>query len=256
VKVVILAGGRGTRILEESATRPKPLIEIGGYPMLWHLMQIYAAHGERDFIVACGYKGHLIKEYVRNLLVLSGNFTVDLRSGNLDVADGRRPDWRVSVVDTGLDTMTGGRIARLRDWTHGERFMATYGDGLGNVDIAALVAFHRGHGRIATVTAVRPPARFGGLILDDERVVEFSEKSQADAGWINGGYFVFEPAIFDYLTDDSVVLERQPLERLAADGQLMAFRHHGFWQPMDTLREKEQLEALWSGGAAPWKIWE
>ena len=256
MKVVILAGGRGTRILEESAARPKPMIEIGGHPVLWHLMQIYASHGERDFIVACGYKGHLIKEYFRNLLVLSSNFTVDLRSGNLDVADGNRPDWRVSVVDTGLDTMTGGRIARLRAWTDGEPFMATYGDGLGNVDIAALAAFHRAHGKLATVTAVRPPARFGSLILDDGRVVEFSEKSQTDAGWINGGFFVFEPGVFNYLGDDSVVLEREPLERLAAEGQLMAYRHDGFWQPMDTLREKEQLEALWSGGRAPWKTWE
>ncbi len=256
MKVVFLAGGRGTRISEESATRPKPMIEIGGQPVLWHLMHIYASHGERDFIVACGYKGHVIKEYFRNLLVLSSNFTVDLRSGHLDVADGSPPDWRVSVVDTGLDTMTGGRIARLRSWTAGEPFMATYGDGLGDVDIRALLAFHRRHGKLATVTAVRPPARFGGLVLEDACVRRFSEKSQADAGWINGGFFVFEPAIHDYLDGDATVLEGEPLERLAAEGQLMAYQHHGFWQPMDTLREKEHLEALWATGRAPWKTWE
>jgi glucose-1-phosphate cytidylyltransferase len=255
MRTIILAGGRGTRIAEESASRPKPMVEIGGYPVLWHLMQIYASHGMRDFVVACGYKGHLIKEYFRDLLVLSNDFTVDLRTGELDVVDGPRPDWRVSVVDTGLDTMTGGRIARLRSWVGGEAFMATYGDGLGNVDITALLAYHRAHGKLATVTAVRPPARFGGLVLDNGRVAEFSEKSQADAGWINGGYFVFEPGVLDYLGGDDSILEREPLERLATEGQLMAFRHEGFWQPMDTLREKEQLEALWSGGSAPWRTW-
>ena len=255
MKTVILAGGRGTRIAEESTSRPKPMVEIGGFPVLWHLMQIYASHGQRDFVVACGYKGHVIKEYFRDLLVLSSDFTIDLKSGDLTVVDGARPEWRVSVVDTGLDTMTGGRIARLGPWLGSETFMATYGDGLGNIDIASLIAFHRSHGRLATVTAVRPPARFGGLHLDRERVVEFSEKSQADAGWINGGYFVFEPGVMEYLDGDSTILEREPLERLAQEGQLMAFRHEGFWQPMDTIREKEQLEALWSSGAAPWRNW-
>lgn len=255
MKTVILAGGRGTRIAEESALRPKPMVEIGGHPVLWHLMQIYASHQARDFIVACGYKGQLIKEYFRDLLVLTNDFTVDLGSGALDVVDGPRPDWRVSVVDTGLDTMTGGRISRLRSWIGDETFMATYGDGLGDIDITALLAFHRAHGKLATVTAVRPPARFGSLVLDNGRVAEFSEKSQTDAGWINGGYFVFEPGVFGVLGGDDCVLEREPLEQLANDGQLMAFRHEGFWQPMDTLREKEQLEALWTGGHAPWRTW-
>lgn len=253
MKTVILAGGRGTRIAEESATRPKPMVEIGGKPLLWHLMSIYASQGYRDFVVACGYKGEQIKAFVHDLLLLSGDFTVDLAGGRLERAGGLRPDWRVSVVDTGLDTMTGGRIARLAPWLEGRPFMATYGDGLADVDLAALHAFHTAHGRLATVTAVRPPARFGSLVLAEARVVEFSEKRQADAGWINGGFFVFEPGVLDYLDGDDCILERGPLERLAAEGQLMAFRHDGFWQPMDTLREKEQLEALWAGGQAPWR---
>lgn len=255
MKAIILAGGRGTRISEESAIRPKPMVEVGGKPLLWHLMQIYAHHGCRDFVVACGYKGEQIKSYFHDLLVLSSDFTVDLATGQLDVADGSRPDWRVSVVDTGLDTMTGGRIRRLMPWIGREPFMATYGDGLGNIDISALLAFHRSHGRMATVTAVRPPARFGSLRLENGLVREFSEKNPAEAGWINGGFFVFEPGVFDYLGEDDCVLEREPLERLAADGQLAAFQHEGFWQPMDTLREKERLEALWTAGHAPWRVW-
>lgn len=255
MKVVILAGGRGTRLMEETTARPKPMVEIGGRPLLWHLMQIYAAHGHRDFVVACGYKGEQIKDYFRNLLHLSSDFTVDLATGNLELRNAATPDWRVSVVDTGLDTMTGGRIRRLATWIGREPFMATYGDGLGNVDIAALLAFHRGHGRLATITAVRPPARFGSLVLDDGRVREFSEKNQADTGWINGGFFVFEPQVFDYLDDDASVLEREPLERIAREGQLMAYQHQGFWQPMDTLREKELLESLWESGQAPWRTW-
>jgi len=256
MKTILLAGGRGSRIAEESASRPKPMVEIGGRPLLWHLMQIYAHHGCRDFVVACGYRGEQIKSYFHDLQVLSSDFTVDLASGRLEVADGPRPDWRVSVVDTGLDTMTGGRIRRLARWLGSGPFMATYGDGLGDVDITALLAFHRAHGRLATVTAVRPPARFGSLVLQDGRVLEFSEKSQAEAGWINGGFFVFEPAVLEYLSGDDTILEREPLERLAAEGQLMAYQHAGFWQPMDTLREKELLESLWSTGRAPWRIWE
>jgi len=255
MKTVILAGGRGTRIAEESASRPKPMVEIGGKPLLWHLMQIYAHHGCKDFVVACGFKGDLIKSWFHDLLVLSNDFTVDLATGHLEARNGSRPDWRVSLVDTGLDTMTGGRIRRLAPWLGGEPFMVTYGDGLGDVDITGLLAFHREHGRLATVTAVRPPARFGSLVLQDGQVREFSEKSQAEAGWINGGFFVFEPGVLDYLAGDDTILEREPLERLAAEGQLMAFQHAGFWQPMDTLREKEQLEALWSTGRAPWRTW-
>lgn len=255
MKTVILAGGRGTRIAEESATRPKPMVEIGGKPVLWHLMQLYGAHGFREFVVACGYKSELIKSYFHDLLVLSNDFTVDLGRGSLEVVDGPRPDWRVSVVDTGLETMTGGRIRRLSSWLGRETFMATYGDGLSDVDLGALVAFHRQHGRLATVTAVRPPARFGSLVLEDGQVREFSEKSQTEAGWINGGFFVFEPQVLDYLSGDDCVLERGPLELLAAEGQLMAFPHTGFWQPMDTMREKELLESLWATGHAPWRTW-
>lgn len=255
MKVVLLAGGRGTRLAEETGSRPKPMVEIGGHPVLWHLMQIYAAHGMREFVVACGYKGELIKEYFRNLLHLTSDFTIDLATGQIETRDGVTPEWKVSVVDTGLDTMTGGRIKRLQSWVGSEPFMVTYGDGLGNVDVAALLAFHRSHGRLATVTAVRPPARFGGLVLEDAMVRTFSEKSQGDVGWINGGYFVFEPAVFDYLDGDETILEREPLERLASEGQLMAFRHGGFWQPMDTLREKELLQAHWESGHAPWRVW-
>ena len=255
MKLVILAGGRGTRLAEETGSRPKPMVEIGGRPILWHLMQIYAARDVREFVVACGYKGEQIKEYFRNVLDLSSDFTIDLSTGHVEARNVTVPDWKVSVVDTGLDTMTGGRIKRLQSWIGDATFMATYGDGLGNVDIRALLDFHRAHGRLATVTAVRPPARFGGLVLEEGRVKEFSEKSQGDVGWINGGYFVFEPAVFDYLEGDDTVLEREPLERLAREGQLMAYQHHGVWQPMDTLREKEQLEALWESGNAPWRVW-
>lgn len=255
MKTIILAGGRGTRIAEESASRPKPMVEIGGKPLLWHLMSLYAHHGFREFVVACGYRGEVIKSYFHDLLVLSNDFTVDLATGALEVASGPRPDWRVSVVDTGLETMTGGRIRRLADWSGGETFMATYGDGLADIDLGALLAFHRGHGRAATVTAVRPPARFGSLVLEGGQVREFSEKSQTEAGWINGGFFVFEPRLFDYLDGDATILEREPLERLAAEGELMAYQHSGFWQPMDTLREKELLESLWARGTAPWRVW-
>jgi glucose-1-phosphate cytidylyltransferase len=256
MKVVILAGGHGTRLSEETQLRPKPMVEIGGKPMLWHIMSIYASHGFGEFVVACGYRGDMIKEYFHNLFIRSSDYVVDLRSGELTVLSPSVTDWRVGVIDTGLDTMTGGRIARLRDWIGGEPFMVTYGDGLGDIDVRRLVQFHREHGRLATVTAVRPPARFGGLTLNGDAVAHFSEKPQTDEGWINGGFFVFEPGVFDYLTGDQTILEREPLERLADDGQLIAFRHEGFWQPMDTLREKQLLESLWASGKAPWKTWE
>lgn len=251
--VVILAGGRGTRLSEETQTRPKPMVEIGGRPVLWHLMSFFASHGHRDFLVACGYRGDMIKEYFRNIVTHESDFMVDLSDGATRVLSKSRLDWRVGVVDTGLDTMTGGRVRRLRDHIGDQRFMCTYGDGLSDVDLGALVQFHERHGRVATVTAVRPPARFGGLSLDGDVVREFTEKPQAEAGWINGGFFVFEPKVFDYLAGDESILEREPLEQLARDGQLMAFRHPGFFQPMDTLREREILENLWTRGTAPWK---
>ena len=252
MKVVILAGGRGTRISEETAARPKPMVEIGGKPLLWHLLSIYASHGQKDFLIACGYKGEMIKEYFRNCFISSSDFVIDLKSGDVDVLNPSRIDWKVGLVDTGMDTMTGGRLKRLAPWIGGETFMLTYGDGVADIDLRGLVAFHRAHGRLASVTAVRPPARFGGLNLEDGRVREFSEKPQTESGWINGGFFVCEPTFLDYLDDDHTVLEREPLERVAAEGQLMAYRHEGFWQPMDTLREKQVLEGLFASGKAPW----
>ncbi len=257
MQVVILAGGRGTRIEEESATKPKPMVEIGGQPLLWHIMNIYASHGHVDFLIACGYRGNMIKEYFHNFPIHNSDYIIDLKTGAREIVSPSPVNWRVGLVDTGLDTMTGGRVLRLHPLVDNHTFMVTYGDGVGNVDITALVAFHQSHGRLATITAVRPPARFGGLVLDDGAVREFSEKPQTGEGWINGGFFVFEPAVFEYLTDgDRTILEREPLERLAADGQLMAYKHDGFWQPMDTLRERQLLEQLWHDGKAPWKTWE
>ncbi len=235
MRVVILAGGRGTRLGDQTSARPKPMVEVGGRPLLWHIMHIYGNQGFRDFLVAAGYRGEIILDYFRRW---PPNGT-----------------WSVEVVDTGLDTMTGGRLLRLRSRIGEEPFLVTYGDGLGDVDLGALFRFHRSHGRLATVTAVRPPPRFGALTLEGDTVVEFSEKPPAREGWINGGFFVFEPGIFEYLKGDSTVLERQTLPRLAAEGQLMAWRHEGFWQPMDAPRDQEALESLWSAGQAPWKTW-
>jgi glucose-1-phosphate cytidylyltransferase len=255
VKTVILAGGKGTRLAEETGTRPKPMVEIGGKPILWHILQIYAQYGHSDFLIACGYKGEQIKEYFHNFLVHNSDYIVNLADGSREVLNPSTIDWRVGVVDTGEDTMTGGRIERLAPYLKGERFLATYGDGLGDVNLAELLAFHEASGRLATVTAVRPPSRFGSLDIREGRVHEFQEKPQSEAGWINGGYFVFEPEVLDYLDGDACILEREPLERLAAEGQLGAFQHEGFWQPMDTLREKRLLERLWQEGRAPWKVW-
>jgi glucose-1-phosphate cytidylyltransferase len=255
MQVVILAGGLGTRLAEETGRRPKPMVEIGGRPMLWHIMKIYAHHGLKDFIVACGYKGGTIKEYFRTHFYHDSDYFVDLSDGSVDVVNPSPLDWRIGAIDTGLNTQTGGRIRRLSPWLRDETFMVTYGDGVGDVDVSRLLAFHQSHGKLATVTAVHPPARFGGLHLEGDRVERFSEKPQAEAGWINGGFFVFEPGVLDYLSGDDSVLERDPLERLAEDGELQAYRHDGFWQPMDTLREKQLLERLWESGQAPWRVW-
>ncbi|HEX2639085.1 MAG TPA: glucose-1-phosphate cytidylyltransferase [Pyrinomonadaceae bacterium] len=256
MKVVILAGGLGTRLAEETTLRPKPMVEIGGRPLLWHIMNIYAGYGLKDFLVACGYKGECVKEYFHSYITRSNDYFIDLQNGSCDVVSRNEIDWRVGMIDTGLSTMTGGRLLRLKEWLQDETFMVTYGDGVGNIDINSLLEFHRSNGRLATVTAVRPPARFGALQLNGDEVCKFSEKSQADEGWINGGFFVFEPEVLNYLTDDETVLEREALENLAADGELVAYRHYGFWQPMDTLREKQQLEDLWQRGNAPWATWE
>lgn len=250
MQVVLLAGGLGTRLSEETAMRPKPMVEIGGRPMLWHLMQLYASYGYREFLVACGYRGETIKDYFHNLSHRTSDYIVDLANGSREILRKSELDWKVGAVDTGMDTQTGGRLRRLRRIIGDTPCMVTYGDGLADIDIAALVAFHKSHGKLATITAVRPPARFGELVLEGQTVRHFAEKPQTSQGWINGGFFVFEPGVFDYLDDGP--LERGPLERLAQKGELMAFTHEGFWQPMDTIREKQLLEELWQTKKAPW----
>lgn len=257
MKVVILCGGLGTRLSEETQLRPKPMVEIGGRPILWHIMKIYARHGLRDFVLALGYKGEVIKDYFLNYHARMSDFTVHLGSGAVDFRNPNAEDWNVTLMDTGAATLTGGRLARLRPLLEsGGTFMLSYGDGVADVDIAALLAFHRAHGRIATVTAVRPPARFGGMSIDAGRVAEFKEKPQAGEGWINGGFFVLEPGIFRYLDGDATVLEESPLENLSRAGELMAFEHRGYWQCMDTVRDRNTLESLWNTNQAPWRVWE
>ncbi|MGE5548212.1 MAG: glucose-1-phosphate cytidylyltransferase [Solirubrobacterales bacterium] len=257
MKAVILAGGRGTRISEESNTRPKPMIEIGGKPIIWHIMNIYAAHGVKDFIVCAGYKGYMLKEYFVNLVLHHSDVTVDMGKRTVNYLDDKAPDWKITVIDTGLDTMTGGRLKRVRPYLDPEEpFCMTYGDGVGDVDISAALAFHKSHGLAATMTTVRPPARFGAVQMDGDRITSFMEKHASEGGFINGGFFVLDPSVIDLVDGDATVWESEPLERLAAAGQLAAYRHTGFWQPMDTLREKTQLEEMWAGGKAPWKVWE
>jgi glucose-1-phosphate cytidylyltransferase len=256
MKVAILAGGVGTRLAEETTVRPKPMVEIGGKPILWHIMKHYDVHGFREFVIALGYKGEEIKKFIVDYSHLQSDLTVGLRKGVVRRHGNHTPDWTVHLVDTGAPTLTGGRIKRLAPYVGNETFMLTWGDGVSDVDLRKLLAFHRSHGKLATVTTVRPTARFGHLTFDGDRVVAFSEKPQTAEGWINGAFFVLEPAVFDYIAGDQTQWEREPMERLAAEGQLMAYRHTGFWQCMDTLRDKKLLQELWESGKPPWKLWE
>lgn len=256
MKVAILAGGYGTRLAEETETKPKPLVEIGGSPILWHIMMHYAHYGFKDFLIALGYKGEMIKKYMVDYCSLNGNLTIDLKNAKVEAEASYKPDWTVQLIETGLKTQTGGRIKRLKPYINNETFMLTWGDGVSDVNLDDLLAFHRSHGKLATMTAVRPPARYGHLEFEGDKVLEFTEKPQTGEGWINGAFFVLEPGVFDYIAGDDIVWEKEPLEQLAKDGQLMAYRHTSFWQCMDTLREKYLLEKLWQSGNAPWKIWE
>lgn len=256
MKAVILAGGLGSRLSEETGLKPKPMVEIGGKPMLWHIMKIFSTYGVNEFVVACGYKQHIIKEYFLNFCALNSDLSVDLATGKTVIHDGQHPKWLVHLVDTGLHTQTGGRLKRLERWLpRDEPFFFTYGDGVADIDIDALLRFHRSHGKLATVTTVHAPERFGRIGFVGDRVAEFYEKPEASEGWINGGYFVLEPRVLAYIDGDDTIWERQPVERLARDGQLMGYRHKGFWSCMDTLKEKNMLEELWSRREAPWKIW-
>lgn len=252
MKTIILAGGLGTRLAEETVVRPKPMVEIGGRPILWHLMNIYGMQGFDEFVIALGYKGDLIKKYFMDYYALHADLTVNLKDGKNTNRSGGNLSWMIDLIDTGYETQTGGRIKRLKNLIDGQTFMATYADGLAKIDLHALLAFHRSHGKLATVTTVHPPSRFGKIVMDGDRVTKFSEKPKEGDGWINGGYYVFEPEVLDYIDGDLTVLEREPLERLAAEGQLMAYRHEGFWQMMDTLQEKLFLENLWNNRNAPW----
>jgi glucose-1-phosphate cytidylyltransferase len=256
LKVAILAGGVGTRLAEETEIKPKPMVEIGGTPIIMHIMRHYAHYGHKQFAIALGYKGEYIKKYMMEYALLQSHLTVDLKSGEVERHGSDKLDWTVDLVDTGRDTLTGGRIKRLAPFIGNETFMLTWGDGVADVDLDKLLAFHQSHGKLATVTAVRPTARFGHLEFDGDRVVEFSEKPQTAEGWINGAFFVIEPAVFDYIEGDATQWEHEPMERLAREGQLMAYRHDSFWQCMDTLRDKKLLEDLWESGKAPWKTWE
>ncbi len=255
MKAVILAGGFGTRITEESHLKPKPMLEIGGKPILWHIMKIFAQYDIRDFVICCGYRAYVVKEYFANYFLHMADVTFDLAQNQMEVHQQYAEPWRVTLVDTGLNTMTGGRLLRVRDYVGQERFCLTYGDGVANVDIRALIRFHASHGRHATVTAIQPPARFGALDIDDDVVSHFEEKPKGDGRWINGGFFVLEPAVFDYIEGDATVWEQEPLKRLSQEGQLAAYRHSGYWEAMDTLRDKNHLEELWASDRAPWKVW-
>ena len=253
IKTIILCGGLGTRLSEETQVKPKPMVDIGGRPILWHIMKIYERHGFNDFSLALGYRGEWIKDYFLSYHARLSDLTVHLKSGQVDYSNPTAEDWKVSLIDTGINTMTGGRLLRLKNHLQSKgTFMLTYGDGVSDLNIKALLAFHQAHGKLATVTAVRPSARFGGMHIDDSKVLDFKEKPQSGEGWINGGFFVFEPGIFDYLADDTTVLEKSPLENLVKDNQLMAYEHSGYWQCMDTVRDRDALQSLWDSGEAPW----
>lgn len=256
MKAVILAGGLGTRLSEETTLRPKPMVEIGGKPILWHIMKSYSTHGINDFVICCGYKGYVIKEFFANYFLHTSDVTFDMQNNTMEVHARNAEPWKVTLVDTGEDTMTGGRLKRVREFIgEDEAFCFTYGDGLSNVDIGASIAFHKKHGKLATMTAVQPPGRFGAIDMDGQSIIRFKEKPQGDDNWINGGYFVLSPKVIDYITDDNTFWEKEPIELLARDNQIDAFVHEGFWQPMDTLRDKIYLDELWVKGKAPWKIW-
>jgi len=257
MKVVILCGGLGTRLREETEVRPKPMVEIGGKPILWHIMKIYSAFGFNEFIICLGYKGYMIKEYFSSYFLHQSDVTIDIKSNKIEVHNNVCEPWKVTLVDTGLNTMTGGRIKRIKNYVKNETFMVTYGDGVGNIDLKKLLDFHKNHGKYATLTAVQPLGRFGALEINTkDEIINFQEKPKGDKAWINGGFFVLEPQIFDYIKGDETIWEREPLEKLAKDGQLAAYKHKGFWMCMDTLRDKKELETLWNSGNPPWKIWK
>ncbi|NEP77374.1 MAG: glucose-1-phosphate cytidylyltransferase [Okeania sp. SIO3B3] len=256
MKAVILAGGFGTRISEETSLRPKPMVEIGGKPILWHIMKIYSAHGINDFVICLGYMGYFIKEYFANYFLHMSDITFDMSKNEMHVHNNQCEPWKVTLVDTGLETMTGGRIKRVGPYLGDEDFCLTYGDGVSDVNIAKLIEFHKKHGKLATLTAIQPPGRFGSLAMEEDAIIDFVEKPKGDGGWINGGFFVLSPKVMDYIDGDPSIFERDPLEGLARDRQLAAYKHQGYWQAMDTLRDKKTLEKLWDGGTPPWKIWE
>jgi glucose-1-phosphate cytidylyltransferase len=256
MKAIILAGGLGTRLSEETSLKPKPMVEIGGRPILWHILKMYSAHGINEFVICAGYKGYLIKEYFANYFLHMSDVTFDMSDNTMEVHRKNAESWKVTIVDTGDGSMTGGRIKRIKDYVGDETFCCTYGDGLGDVDMISLIAQHKASGLNATLTGVQPPGRFGALLLDGNKIQSFREKPQGDGSWINGGFFVLEPSVFDYIDGDKTIFEREPLEGLARDGQLGIYKHDGFWRPMDTLRDKVELEDLWASGAAPWKTWK
>ncbi len=257
MKVVILAGGLGTRLSEVTDLKPKPMVEIGGKPILWHIMKIYSAHGFQDFVICLGYKSYLVKEYFANYYLHQSDLTINIRGNNIEWHSSEAEPWKITLKDTGLTTMTGGRIRKIQPYIEDQTFLLTYGDGVGNVNIDELIKFHKSHGKLCTITSVQPSGRFGALNIDDHNnVYSFQEKPRGDGAWVNGGFFVCEPGVFDYIDGDQTTWEKEPLENLAKDGQLVAYKHHGFWKPMDTLRDKVELEGYWDSGHAEWKIWK